>query len=45
MPDAIDALLDAQSALVADAVARRSLRFTVRPPMDFRVGPWTDGAV
>ena len=44
-PDAIDALLDEQSALVADAVSRRSLRFAVRPPMDFRAGAWTDGAV
>ena len=44
-PDAIDALLDEQSALVADAVSRCSLRFAVRPPMDFRPGAWTDGAV
>jgi glucosylglycerate synthase len=43
-PDAIDALLDEQSALVAVAVSRRSLRFAVRPPMDFRVGQWADGA-
>jgi glucosylglycerate synthase len=41
-PDAIDALLDEQSALVADAVSRRSLRFTIRPPMDFRPGAWAE---
>jgi len=43
-PGAIDALLDEQSALVAGAVSRRDLRFTVRPPMDFRAGAWADGA-
>lgn len=43
-PGAIDALLDEQSALVAAAVSRRGLRFTSLPPMDFRPGPWADGA-
>ena len=42
--DAIDALLDEQSALVSAAVSRRGLRFTARPPMDFRPGPWAEGA-
>lgn len=43
-PEAIDALLDEQSAMVRAAVARRRLRFAARPTMDFRTGPWA-GAV
>jgi hypothetical protein len=43
-PEAIDALLDEQSALVSAAVARRRLRFTARPAMDFRTGPWAEAA-
>ena len=43
-PEAIDALLDEQSALVSAAVARRRLRFAARPAMDFRTGPWAEAA-
>lgn len=43
-PQAIDALLDEQSEIVRAAVARRRLRFAVRPPMDFRAGPWAESA-
>lgn len=41
-PEAIDALLDEQSEMVRTAVARRRLRFAIRPPMDFRAGPWAE---
>jgi glucosylglycerate synthase len=43
-PDAIDALLDEQSAMVSAAVSRRNIRFGSRPPMDFQVGPWAEDA-
>jgi hypothetical protein len=42
-PEAIDAVLDEQSAMVSAAISRRAPQFTVRPPMEFRPGPWTEG--
>ena len=45
-PAAIDAALDAQTAAVIHAVARRrGLEFTVAPPLAFTPGAWAEGTL
>jgi len=43
-PAAIDALLEAQTCAVIDAVADRKLTFAGSPPMAFHAGAWTAAA-
>ena len=40
-PEAIDALLDAQTSEVVAAVAERDLSFATAPPMAFQDGSWS----